>query len=672
MVCFTKNWRRSEFRKVVAKLRKLATAAATSATVAAGVLCLAPGALARADQPTPIKLKETVNIDASGNGAFVAEMKLPVAKYTYLKGNTPNMALLLRQMPVTQQWLPIEKLSGQFDDSSSTVKIDANVLGLSRLTRSGRWEAPLTDGGQLELITVHENSVVLGGTIRSPIGNANLILHAILPAGAKDVSLLDSPARISYQLPAGTAVMGEHAAVDVKLDAKEQIMACLAKSYGNPSFSQMWTARTVLKNTGDQALKNYRVRYRIDGFSQDWSPWQTSELVLPGQTVVDAYFPMFDVDKLSGINGTRPAILEMELKYEQADGRVVEQNESRRVQLLGRNEVVFSTLKSDQAVGFQDNYNCGPFVLASFVTHEDPIIQQVAGWVSARAGGRGSDSDENAKAFMKALYEFMSANQIAYQTPPVGQSNTRSGQHVKYGRDVLRNKAGTCIDLAILYGSVCEAVGLRPVLTLIPGHCFPAVYLPDSGNLLAVETTAVGKRSFEEACKIGNETMVKAIRDLPAFMVDVQDLHNQGVFGLELTNLPPSALADWGIRPGVVQPQVASTRTSSVRSDRSSSSGAVQDHVGDWLFQKETKRGQLRYQLTLDANGNYSCDVLSPTSTGEMTRLQSSGAYEIHDNTMVFVTRNGNRTGRTFRVENGQLKIHFTESNETYAFERVN
>jgi hypothetical protein len=666
MVCFSKNWRRNEFRRVVGLVRKLATA-----TVAAGVLCLAQGSLAHADQATPIKLKETVHIDANGNGAFVSEMKLPVAKYTYLKGNTPNMALLLRQMPVTQQWLPIDKLSGQFDDSTSSVKIDASILGLSRLTRSGRWEAPITDGGQLELITAHENSIVLGGTIRSPIGTANLVLHAILPEGAKDVALLDSPARISYQLAPRTDVSGDHAAIDVKLDAKEQIMACLAKSYGNPNFSQMWTARTVLKNVGNQALKNYRVRYRIDGFSQDWSPWQTSELVLPGQTVVDAYFPMFDVDKLSSINGTRPAILEMELKYEQADGRVVEQNESRRVQLLGRNEVVFSTLKMDEAVGFQDNYNCGPFVLASFVNHEDPIIQQVAGWVSARAGGRGSDSDENAKAFMKALYEFIAANQIAYQTPPVGQTNTRSGQHVKYGRDVLRNRAGTCIDLAILYGSVCEAVGLRPVLTLIPGHCFPAVYLPESGSLLAVEITAVGKRSFDDACKIGGATMVRAIRELPAFMVDVQELHNQGVFGLELANLPPSALADWGIRPGTVQPQVATTRQTALRSDRSGA-GVVQDHVGDWLFQKETKRGQLRYQLTLDPEGHYSCDVLSPNSTGEMTHVQSSGSYEVHENTMVFVTRNGSRTTRTYRMENGQLKIHFSEANETFAFERVN
>ncbi|MES1213133.1 MAG: transglutaminase-like domain-containing protein [Singulisphaera sp.] len=639
--------------------------------VALAATALAFGHPAQADQPSPTKLKETVHIDPSGNGTFSAEMKLPVGRYTYLKANTPNMALLLRQMPVTHQWLPIEKLSGQFDDTTSSVKVDATVTGLSRLTRGGRWEAPITDNAELELITAHDNYIVMGATIRSPAGNTNLTLHAVLPEGATNVELLTSPARIAYHLAPSATMTGEHPGADVKLEAREQIMTCLAKSYGNPKFSQMWAARCVFKNVGDQTLKNYRIRFRIDGFTQGWSPWQTSEMVLPEQSVIDAFFPMFDVDKLAGINGTRPAILEMELQYEQADGHVVEQNDSRRVQLLGRNEVVFSTLKADEAVGFQDQYNCGPFVLASFVTHEDPVIQQVAGWVSARAGGRGNDTDENAKAFMKALYEFVASNQIAYQTPPVGQSNTRSGQHVKYGRDVLRNRAGTCIDLAILYGSVCEAVGLRPLLTLIPGHCFPAVYLPESGSILAVETTMVGKRSFEDACKSGSESLLKALRELPCYIVDVQDLHNQGVYGLELATLPPSALADWGVRPAAAPAQLAGSRQPhAIRNDRTSGA-SVQSPVGQWLFQKETRHGTLRYLLVLDEEGHYACEVQSPKSNGENSQVQSAGSYEINGGSMIFVTQEGNRTSRSYRMEDGRLKIHFAEAGETITFARV-
>src|ERR671936_406412 len=100
-----------------------------------------------------------------------------------------------------------------------------------------------------------------------------------------------------------------------------------------------------------------------------------------------------------------------------------------------------------------------------------------AGGVRRRAGGGAtSNEDEAAHKFLDALYTYMGKH-IDYQTPPGELFDGKFAQHVKYGRDVLRNRAGTCIDLAILYGSVCEAVGLRPVLFIIPGHCFPGIYL---------------------------------------------------------------------------------------------------------------------------------------------------------------------------------------------------
>ncbi|MBI2826689.1 MAG: transglutaminase domain-containing protein [Planctomycetia bacterium] len=662
------------WRRLAATARTMALGSLARRALLLGAFSLLyPAITAAADQVPAIKLKETVDIDAQGNGKFNAEMKLPVGKYTYLKANTPNMALLLRQMPFTQQWLPLDKLSGQFDDTTSSVRIEGTVVALARMTRGGRWEAPITDGAQLELITSHDNFVVLGASIKAPMGTANLTLHAVLPPGAKNVELLNNPPRLSYRLPAGDVASGSNAAVDFTFEAKEQVMTCLAKSYGNPKFSHLWAARCQLKNVGDQTVKNYRVRFRIDGFTQGWSPWQSSEQVVPNQTVVDAYFPMFDVEKLAQINGPRPAVIEMELEYTQADDRVVTQSDSRRVQLLGRNEVVFSTLKPEEAVGFYDMYNTGPMVLASFVMHEDPVIQQVAGWVSARAGGSGSQSDAAAIAFMKALYEFLSANQIVYQTPPAGQFNQQYGQHVKYGRDVLRNRAGTCIDLAILYGSVCEAVGLRPMLTLIPGHCFPAVYLPESGNLLAVETTCIGRRSFDDARNTGRDNLIKAFRDLPAYFVDVDDLHNQGVHGLELTSLPTSALADWGIRPAVAvgpsntRPQVA------IRDLVGNGRTASDAHVGTWLFERDVKGGRLRYLLVLGDDGRYACKLEAPSKTnaGEMSQSEAAGAYEVRGNTLVFTADDGARTTRQFRFENGVLSVHFAEANQMIPFRRA-
>lgn len=50
---------------------------------------------------------------------------------------------------------------------------------------------------------------------------------------------------------------------------------------------------------------------------------------------------------------------------------------------------------------------------------------------------------------MKALLEMEIAHGISYQTPPSGETHCSFTQDVKFPRDVLRDKAGTCIDLAI-------------------------------------------------------------------------------------------------------------------------------------------------------------------------------------------------------------------------------
>ena len=96
---------------------------------------------------------------------------------------------------------------------------------------------------------------------------------------------------------------------------------------------------------------------------------------------------------------------------------------------------------------------------------------------------------------MRELYEILRANDFTYQHPPALSDKQLSFdiqrvQNVKFPRDVIRDRSGTCIDLAILYASMVNAVGLEPHLALIPGHCFPVVRLP-GGQLVAVEATGL-------------------------------------------------------------------------------------------------------------------------------------------------------------------------------------
>src|SRR4029079_2687095 len=107
-------------------------------------------------------------------------------------------------------------------------------------------------------------------------------------------------------------------------------------------------------------------------------------------------------------------------------------------------------------------------------------------------GGAGATiSDEQALLFMGTLYNLLRQN-IAYETTPGSWQQGLLHQHLKSGRDVLRSRSGTCVNLSILYASVCEAAGLKAYIVMGPGHAFAAAKLPQSGIPVAVETTGCG------------------------------------------------------------------------------------------------------------------------------------------------------------------------------------
>ncbi|MEA1964394.1 MAG: hypothetical protein U9O41_04605, partial [Candidatus Aerophobetes bacterium] len=143
---------------------------------------------------------------------------------------------------------------------------------------------------------------------------------------------------------------------------------------------------------------------------------------------------------------------------------------------------------------------------------------------------------------------------MAYQTPSGFLVEYAPGQDVKYPRNVLRDKSGTCVDLAILYASVCQAVGLQTILVFVPGHCFPIIVLP-GGELLPVECTAisgvaVGKPqtqslSFDKAVKFGYENLQK-LQMGQYYMVEVRKMQQQGLVSPELPRLEAGILEKWG------------------------------------------------------------------------------------------------------------------------------
>ena len=196
-------------------------------------------------------------------------------------------------------------------------------------------------------------------------------------------------------------------------------MSCLAKCYSNEKFSFLWAARSRFDNTGSATLSDYRVRFRIAGFSA-WSPWHNTSKVYPGQVVVDPYYPVFDFDKLSGVTGPRPAMLETEYEYRRPNGEKVTESDSRRLEVLGYNQTIFSGLPISEIMNFADRLEYMPPVLASFTTPNDPVIQELAGRVSGRADGAAAAfHNADAVKFLRSLYETLADNACGLSVSPV-------------------------------------------------------------------------------------------------------------------------------------------------------------------------------------------------------------------------------------------------------------
>jgi hypothetical protein len=130
--------------------------------------------------------------------------------------------------------------------------------------------------------------------------------------------------------------------------------------------------------------------------------------------------------------------------------------------------------------------------------------------------------------------------------------DSSSGQDIKYPRDVFRDKSGTCVDLAITYAALAEAVGLKANLLVVPGHTFAVIRLPD-GSMLPVENTGLGggnqRLSFEQAVQAG----VKEVQEYtqgPYYLVNVEEQWNtHRVPNPELQQLGTDFLAKSGIKP---------------------------------------------------------------------------------------------------------------------------
>jgi hypothetical protein len=335
--------------------------------------------------------------------------------------------------------------------------------------------------------------------------------------------------------------------LDIKIKVKPAVMPIVYKVYGNPKVfdGRFWLAKVTMTNTGKTEIKNLKISYHVPSYV-DWTTPTVYEEVLPGQTIIDRFYPQFPPKIMDVMNPT-PSSVEIKITYN--NGRkTVEEIKKIPFQIRGRNEFIYTDLPQSEIADVTDLYDNAP-LLAAFVTPEDPVIkyftQQLQQKILKGTVAGVVNNQKEILRFMKGLYEFELKSGMVYGgtlglPEKVGKSYTII-QRIRLPREVLTGGAGLCIELSTLFCSVAMSAGLDCGIFLTSRHAWPAIIA--GGSIYPIESTGIGGKgiggslSFEKALQLGMEN------------VKVWSAGGDNKIGVQIGFLDISKLQSEGIRP---------------------------------------------------------------------------------------------------------------------------
>ena len=174
------------------------------------------------------------------------------------------------------------------------------------------------------------------------------------------------------------------------------------------------------------------------------------------------------------------------------------------IQALQDDEVIAEESRNIELLAYDQwtGVNYMPETAVAFVSPNHPKIQEIiasAGvymkkWCGDPAfTGYQTKNPNIVKQQMGAVYAALQEQNIAYTMPP---ASFEESQRIRMPDAVLEGKHGTCLDLAVLYCSCLEAIGLNPLIVIIQGHAFAGCWLENEtfSDCLQYDMSALTKR----------------------------------------------------------------------------------------------------------------------------------------------------------------------------------
>jgi len=143
-----------------------------------------------------------------------------------------------------------------------------------------------------------------------------------------------------------------------------------------------------------------------------------------------------------------------------------------------------------------------PAAYAAWVAPHQNVVREFA---AKSTSGLSASVDSDRHLAARWLFESLKSYGVGYvdDVPTIGD-------YVQLPMETLKKKNGDCEDLAILYSSLLESIGIKTAILVVPGHAFMG-YFPNSSSkeIIPVETTA---KDFDEALNLGKEIYSRYLR----------------------------------------------------------------------------------------------------------------------------------------------------------------
>lgn len=162
---------------------------------------------------------------------------------------------------------------------------------------------------------------------------------------------------------------------------------------------------------------------------------------------------------------------------------------------------------------------------AAMVTPNDPSVEELlrkaadytdSGIIWSGYGDNVGDDDGGVWDRLEAVWDAQTDHDLVYVSTWVSFA-PGAVQRIRLPAEVLEQRSGNCIELAMLYAAAAEAMDLEAALIMIPGHAFVGIRTDeDGGDYYFIETTMIGHASFSDAVTRAGEEFDEALPHIEA------------------------------------------------------------------------------------------------------------------------------------------------------------